>query len=215
MYYNSPLRYPGGKTKLAEYVKALLVNNDLQNGEYAEPYAGGASIALELIISGVANKVHINDLDPSVWAFWHAVLEQNDDLCRLILDTPVDMHNWYIQKEIQKNKTIGDPLALGFSTFFLNRTNRSGILTAGVIGGKGQAGPYKIDARYSKPELIRRIKLIGEHRHKISLHRLDAIQFLKKLYPRYRTELSSISTHLTITRVGIYMSIITNTTTIF
>ncbi|SHH03098.1 DNA adenine methylase, partial [Pollutimonas bauzanensis] len=92
--YHSPLRYPGGKTKLTEYVKALFRHNDLMDGHYVEPYAGGASIALELVIQEFASHVHINDIDPSVWAFWHSVLNDSENLCRLISKVTVDMQTW-------------------------------------------------------------------------------------------------------------------------
>lgn len=176
--YYSPLRYPGGKTKLADYVKAVLRANKLLDGTYAEPYAGGASIALELVIQEFVQQIHINDIDRSVWSFWHSVLSNTDALCALIRDTPVNLETWVRMREIQQNKEQEDPLNLGFSTFFLNRTNRSGIISAGVIGGKNQNGNYKIDARYSKEELIGRVHLIADHRSRISLYRLDAKSFL-------------------------------------
>ena len=182
--YHSPLRYPGGKTKLTEYVKALFRHNKLMDGHYVEPYAGGASIALELVIQEFASHVHINDIDPSVWAFWHSVLNDSENLCSKISNTAVNMTSWFEQKEIQKNKKSVDTLALGFSTFFLNRTNRSGILKAGVIGGKNQDGNFKIDARFKKEELIRRIELISENRSKISLYNLDAIELLSDIVPK-------------------------------
>lgn len=181
--YHSPLRYPGGKTKLTEYVKALFRHNDLMDGHYVEPYAGGASIALELVIQEFASHVHINDIDPSVWAFWHSVLNDSENLCRLISKVTVDMQTWTEQREIQKQKDTVEPLILGFSTFFLNRTNRSGILKAGVIGGKNQNGNFKIDARFRKDELIRRIELIAEHRSRISLYKLDAVDLLQHVVP--------------------------------
>jgi DNA adenine methylase len=181
--YHSPLRYPGGKTKLTEYVKALFRHNDLMGGHYVEAYAGGASIALELVIQEFASMVHINDIDVSVWSFWHSVLHDADRLCALIEDTPVTMDAWYEQKEVQSRKSAADTLTLGFSTFFLNRTNRSGILKAGVIGGKNQTGNFKIDARYKKDELINRIQVIADHADRISLYRLDAIQLLADVVP--------------------------------
>ncbi|MDP2028913.1 MAG: DNA adenine methylase [Thiobacillus sp.] len=181
--YHSPLRYPGGKTKLTEYVKALFRHNNLMDGVYVEPYAGGASIALELAIQEFASHVHINDIDTSVWAFWYSVLNDTERLCRMIADTPVTMETWFVQRDIQKKKDATDTLALGFSTFFLNRTNRSGILKAGVIGGKNQDGNFKIDARYKKDDLIGRIQVIAQHQDRISLHRLDAIDLLTRIVP--------------------------------
>lgn len=176
--FYSPLRYPGGKTKLADYVKAVLRVNKLLDGTYAEPYAGGCSIALELVIQEFVRHIHINDIDRSIWSFWHSVLNETDALCARINDTPVNLETWTRMREIQANKQQEESLDLGFSTFFLNRTNRSGIISAGVIGGKNQNGNYKIDARYSKEELISRIKLIADHKSRISLHQLDAKKFL-------------------------------------
>ncbi len=176
--YHSPLRYPGGKNKLTNYVKALFRHNDLIGGEYVEAYAGGASIAIELIIQEFASHVHINDLDRSVWAFWHSVLTRPEELCRMISATPVTMSVWAEQREVQSQKTTVDPLLLGFSTFFLNRTNRSGILKAGVIGGKNQDGNFKIDARFNKDELISRIETIADHAEFIHLYQLDAIDLI-------------------------------------
>ena len=152
-------------------------------GQYVEPYAGGASIALELVIQEFAEHVHINDLDPAVWAFWSSVLDDSEALCRLIANTPVSMKTWLKQREVHKNKDSAPTLELGFATFFLNRTNRSGILNAGVIGGKNQDGNFKIDARYNKEELIERIQIIAEHRDRISLHNLDAIELLRTVVP--------------------------------
>ncbi|MDR6153870.1 DNA adenine methylase [Acidovorax delafieldii] len=179
--FYSPLRYPGGKTKLADYVKAVLRANKLLDGTYAEPYAGGCSIALELVIQEFVQHIHINDIDRSIWSFWHSVLNDTDALCAMIQDTPVNLETWIKMRGIQANKHQEDSLDLGFSTFFLNRTNRSGIISAGVIGGKNQNGNYKIDARYAKEELIRRVQLIANHRSRISLHQLDAKDFLKDI----------------------------------
>lgn len=179
--FYSPLRYPGGKTKLADYVKAVLRANKLLDGTYAEPYAGGCSIALELVIQEFVQHIHINDIDRSIWSFWHSVLNDTDALCAMIQDTPVNLETWTRMRGVQANKLQENPLDLGFSTFFLNRTNHSGIISAGVIGGKNQDGNYKIDARYAKKELINRVQLIADHRSRISLHRLDAKEFLRDI----------------------------------
>lgn len=124
----SPLRYPGGKLKVVDYIKRLFEENDLMDGTYIEPYAGGASVALTLLFSEYASRIIINDIDRSIYAFWHSVLKDTENLCRMIIDTPVTIKQWYEQRDVQDNKEDVDLLELGFSTFFLNRTNRSGIL---------------------------------------------------------------------------------------
>lgn len=182
--FYTPLRYPGGKGKLVPYVKKIMEANNLVDGSYVEPYAGGAAVAMELVLQEYAKKVYINDISSGVAAFWRSLLDDTDRLCALIQNTKVTIEEWNLQKEIQKEADARDDLALGFSTFFLNRTNRSGILGAGVIGGKGQTGKWKLDARFNKDDLIRRIYAIARVRDRIEFHQLDAIKFLDLIAPR-------------------------------
>lgn len=182
--YASPLRYPGGKAKLANFVAGLLERNSLTGGHYVEPYAGGASVALALILRGLVSRAHINDIDPAVHAFWHSVLKKPEALCRLIADTDVSVEEWQRQKLIQRDPARHTKLEIGFSTFFLNRTNRSGIIaSAGMIGGASQAGTWKLDARYNKGELITRVERIAGVADRIRLHRSDAAKLLQRLMP--------------------------------
>ncbi len=181
MNFYSPLRYPGGKGKVADYFKQIFKENFLYDGVYVEPYAGGASVALSLLFNEYASKIIINDIDRSIFSFWHSVLNNTDELCKLIFDTPVTVDNWEIQKHVQKNKQQQGLLEVGFSTFYLNRTNRSGIINAGIIGGRQQTGEWKIDARYNKKELISRIERIAQYKDKIELHNSDAVELVKSL----------------------------------
>ncbi len=179
MFY-SPLRYPGGKNKLSKFISKVCIDNDIK-GHYVEPYAGGASVALYLLLEDKVDKITINDFDRSIYAFWHSVLRNTKKLCDLIENTEINIENWQKAKNIQKNKSKENLLDLGFSTFFLNRTNFSGIINAGVIGGPGQNGKYKIDCRFNKKELIKRIKLIAKHKKQIKLYNLDALKLIKKI----------------------------------
>lgn len=165
---------------MVDYVKQLMEVNDLVGGTYIEPYAGGASVALSLLFSKYAGRIKINDIDRAIYAFWYSVLNETDALCRLIADTPVTMETWQMQHELQKKKAEADLLELGFSTFFLNRTNRSGILNGGVIGGKEQQGTWKIDARYNKKDLIERIEHVAGYSDLIELTSMDAVGLIKR-----------------------------------
>lgn len=176
----SPLRYPGGKGKLAAFVKAIIVENELSDGEYVEPFAGGAAVALELLLQEYVSRIRINDISRPVHAFWKSVLKDTDGLCKLIRDTPLTVKAWDKQKLVLANPADHDQLRLGFATFFLNRTNRSGILNGGIIGGRDQTGPWKIDARYNTPELIFRIESIAKLKSRIHVTRQDALTFLGK-----------------------------------
>jgi DNA adenine methylase len=175
----TPLRYPGGKAKLAGFVKSLMNENGLLDGSYVEPYAGGAAIALELLLEEYVSHIHINDVSRHVHAFWKAVLDHTEPLSKLVRDTRLSVRAWDRQRRIMQNPKDHDALTLGFATFFLNRTNRSGILNGGIIGGRDQTGPWKIDARYNVPELVRRIESIAAMRSRIHLTRNDALKFLQ------------------------------------
>lgn len=181
MSFYSPLRYPGGKGKVADYFKQVFKDNLLYDGTYVEPYAGGASVALALLFNEYASKIIINDIDRSIYSFWHSVLNKTDELCRLINDTTVNVENWEIQKQIQKTKKRQSLLNVGFSTFYLNRTNRSGILSAGIIGGRQQLGDWKIDARFNKKDLIARIQQIAQYKDKITIYNSDAVELVSTL----------------------------------
>ncbi len=174
----TPLRYPGGKAKLAPYVKSLMKENRLLDGEYVEPYAGGAAIALELLFHEYVSRIHINDVSKPVHAFWKSVLSHTEELCRLVAKTPLTVVHWDKQKQILENPKGHSDVELGFATFFLNRTNRSGILNGGIIGGRDQTGPWKIDARFNAKELVHRIESIARMSDRIRLTRQDALKFL-------------------------------------
>ncbi len=174
----SPLRYPGGKSQLSKYILSIVEKNNLIGGTYVEPYAGGSGVALFLLINNHVEDIFINDYDYSIYAFWYSILHRTDEFINKIREAPVDIDNWRIQKNIQLNQEEHDIFEIGFSTFFLNRCNRSGILKAGPIGGQSQESDYKIDCRFNKEALIERIEAIAERRADIHISNLDAIEFL-------------------------------------
>lgn len=181
--FYSPLRYPGGKRKLANFMTLVFRTNRLLDGEYAEVYAGGAAVALTLLYGEYVRRVHINDLDPGVYAFWIAARDRTAELCRRVRDAKLEMDEWERQRAVLVSADP-DPLDLAFSTFYLNRTNRSGIITGGVIGGKGQLGEWKIDARFKKDDLIRRIERVGRWASRIKIYNLDGAEFLRTVVPK-------------------------------
>ncbi|OOE84754.1 DNA methyltransferase [Salinivibrio sp. PR6] len=180
MFY-SPLRYPGGKSKLTAYMVETLKLNNLEGGTYVEPFAGGCAIAWYLLLEGYVEKVWINDLDNAVHSFWYSVLYRTDELCELIDETDVTIEEWHRQKRIFSEES--DVLKLGFATFFLNRTNRSGILKAGVIGGLEQKGNYLLDCRYHKASLIEKVRAISARAVDVNLTNLDATHFIDEYIP--------------------------------
>lgn len=183
MNFYSPLRYPGGKNKLAKFIALICEKNNI-NGHYVEPYAGGASVALYLLMNDYVKEITINDLDRGIYAFWFSVLNETERFCRKIKNTEITVENWEKFKMIHSNYKNVNLFDLGFATFFLNRVNRSGIIDGGIIGGRGQKGEYKIDCRFNKKDLIGRIRLIASYKKNINLYNIDALELIKKIQKR-------------------------------
>ena len=176
----SPLRYPGGKQILARVLGHLVEVNGREGGVYAEAYAGGAGAALGLLFAERVERLMLNDADRSVYAFWEAVLRRTDAFLKLLRDTPVSVTEWQRQRNIYLHPSRHSPLRLGFATFYLNRCNRSGIIgNAGLIGGLEQLGKWKMDARFNRDELARRIRRVALYGDRIDVFNLDAMDFLR------------------------------------
>jgi DNA adenine methylase len=178
----SPLRYPGGKQVLSTVLAHLIRLNNLQNGTYAEPYAGGAGAALTLLFGEHVRRVSLNDADPCVFAMWDAILNNTDAFLAKLGRTKLTVAAWRRHRAIYLAPTDHSALDVGFATFFLNRCNRSGIIaTGGPIGGVNQTGPWKIDARFTRQTLQARIEKIALYRSRISFTNQDALDFLRSI----------------------------------
>ncbi|KDA04514.1 DNA methyltransferase [Microbacterium sp. CH12i] len=170
----SPLRYPGGKSSLTDFFAKIIDANFEEKPRYVEPFAGGAGAAIALLLRGRVSEIIVNDLDPAMWSLWESMVHDAERFQKLVRETPVTLDEWRKQKQIYAAGLDGaDSLDLGFATFFLNRTNRSGVLNAGVIGGQAQAGTYRIDARYNKATLLHRLGRISAVRDRIDVRNMD------------------------------------------
>ena len=178
----SPLRYPGGKTKLAGFIRLAIQNLNIQDCTYVEPFAGGAGVALSLLLDNVVERIVINDYDKSIYSFWRAIKQEPNDLIARIKNTPITIEEWYRQKAIYSSSTSYS-LDFAVATLFLNRTNRSGILNAGPIGGYAQAGEWKIDVRFNKDAIISKIEAIAKVRNRIIVYNKDIISLLHNYVP--------------------------------
>lgn len=184
--YYSPLRYPGGKSCIFPFMAQYFYENNLIGIDYAEPYAGGAGLALRLLIDEYVGNIYINDYNPSIYAFWKMILKYPDDFCEWIMNVEVSVDNWYKYKQIQKDYSTADMMELAKSTFFLNRTNISGVIKGGIIGGLSQKGKYGITARFKKEELIEKIKIISRFADRIVVSNEDGILFARKIDRKQR-----------------------------
>ena len=183
MRFDSPLRYPGGKASLAAFLARTIELNGLSGCSYLEPFAGGAGAALRLLREGVVSEIHLNDLDPHIVSFWRAVLDEPERFAEAILSVPLNIAEWKRQQEIFQLADFTNPFEVGFATFYLNRCNRSGIIIgAAPIGGYEQAGMWKIDARFYKDSLAKRVLAIGRRKDEIYITNMDALDFLTERF---------------------------------
>lgn len=181
----TPIRYPGGKTKLYPLIKDIIDRNGYTDRTYCEAFAGGAGAAVKLLLKGDVSSILINDLDRAVYCMWDCIVNRSDALCAFIDDVDVTIENWKRFREVYNHPDSASDDELGRASFFLNRTNVSGILDGGVIGGMGQTGTYPIDARFSKDGLKAKIRAIAEKRDSIELYMMDAGDLIAKvLEPR-------------------------------
>ncbi|MDT2674108.1 DNA adenine methylase [Enterococcus dongliensis] len=185
----SPLRYPGGKTQLWKFVKSTIELNKISNPVYCEPFAGGSGVTIELLLGNHVNEVIINDFDPAIYSFWNMSINHSEEFISLIEKTPITLEEWYNQKKIYLKHGKDPNSILGaFSTFFLNRTNISGIISGGPIGGQEQSGKYKIDCRFTKETSIKKIRKIADQKDRIHLFNEDAVNLVDILKKRYQKE---------------------------
>lgn len=181
----SPLRYPGGKTKLYSLVRKIIADNSLLGETYIEPFAGGAGLALKLLLNNDVKRIVLNDFDPAIYAFWYCTLHEPQAMCDFVESVDLSMSEWEKQREIYRNQNEHSQIELAKAVLFLNRTNVSGVITGGVIGGKEQTGKNKISARFNRSELVKKITEIASYSDRIDLYNLDAIAFIRTVLPHY------------------------------
>ncbi len=182
MKTSSPLRYPGGKSAMAGLLGDIRRLNGLGNRPIAEPFAGGAGASLTLLYLEETYRIYINDADPAIYDFWWTVLNRPQPFLHMLSNAPVSMGEWRRQRDVYRDRRRVSRLRRGFSAFYLNRCNRSGIImNGGPIGGVKQGGKWKLGARFNKPELRRRCEKIAEYRDRIRASSDDGIRFIDTL----------------------------------
>ena len=184
MRFYSPLRYPGGKSRLVPLITLLISKANINKGTYIEPFAGGAGVALALLMEGIVERIVINDLDKAIYSVWRAIKTESSHLIKFVANTPITIEEWHRQHDIYQHAN-GYSIELAFATLFLNRVNRSGIITGGPIGGYEQKGEWRLDARFKKDEIISRIIDISKRKNSIVLYNQDIITLIDKFMPRY------------------------------
>ncbi len=204
--YFSPLRYPGGKRRIYDFIKELITLNNLGGLTYIEPYMGGAGVALRLLYENVMEKAILNDFDTTIFKFWSIVLYETSDFVKWLSNVEVNIENWFYYRDIYKNWNSHSDFDVACSVFFLNRTNVSGVINGGMIGGFKQVGKYNICSRFNKTELTRRIELVGRLSDRIQLYNLDGVALMEKITQNKNESFSYIDPPYVKKGKGLYMN---------
>lgn len=179
----TPIRYPGGKTKIYNTMSDIISRNSLTGCTYAEPFAGGSGLAIKLLLKGDVSRIILNDLDRAIFCIWDAIINRSDELCQYIETVELSVDEWKKNREIYRHQKNVSDFELAKAAFYLNRTNVSGILKGGLIGGLEQTGSYKMDARFTRKTLVKKIKNISDRSEDIDIYNLDAIDFINQVLP--------------------------------
>ncbi len=181
----TPFRYPGGKTKLYSYILNILKVNSLENCTYIETFAGGAGLAIKLLQNKKVERIIINDNDYAIYCVWNLIVNNSELLCEFINSVPLSTAEWQKHRYIYNNQNSFSDIEIGLSAFFLNRTNVSGILKGGVIGGYSQLGTNKIGARFNRIDLVKKVVEIAKYRESIDIYKMEAVDFINTIIPKY------------------------------
>ena len=179
----TPLRYPGGKAWLTNYVESFICYNRLNVDTIVEPYGGSAAVSIRLLQRGIVKQAFISETDPLIVAFWKTVIERNKELIEYVNSYEVNLDTWHLFKRYISTSEISkhNEIELAGAFLFLNRTSYSGILKAGPLGGRNQVSKYKIDCRFNKIAIAKKIREIARLEGKIHIVESDGLKFMKKI----------------------------------
>lgn len=155
----SPLRYPGGKSKLIDFVGEEINPEQLQT--VVSPFTGGGSVEWALLESGLTTHLVLNDKDPDVSNFWSTVVHQPKQLIHYIEQYPLSESLYQKAHSYMTTAThnVTDNVEKAFLFLINNRCSFSGIYNAGRMGGKN-GSLAKLSQRYNPTTLIRQINTL-------------------------------------------------------
>ena len=175
----SPLRYPGGKSKMIPLIVEIL---DMQKDVFVEPFCGGASVGLSLLQAGVINKLVLNDLDFGIYALFWTICNHPDLLFKKIDQFVPTRDTFFSFRDAIQNDYHNCQLEdAAFIFLIVNRLAFSGIC---------KANPKRsLSDRYNPQELKRRINAIYKLHDKITVLNMDANDVIHEYYWNKKTTL--------------------------
>lgn len=176
----SPLRYPGGKSLLADYILSKIQINTTKT--LVSPFAGGASVELALLDAGVIEQLVLNDLDFGIYSlFWTIQNEPNVLIDRLKHVSPTHNDYFNAQEEVKNDYAGCTIFEAAWSTLLLNRLAYSGIYKANPLGGR-KGTKEGLLSRWNPANLIKRIEKIHSLSDRIKILNIDACELIEEMY---------------------------------
>lgn len=159
---------------MTDFAQETLRLNGARGGTWVEPFAGGGGLALSLLGRGAVGRVVLNDTDDGVRSFWEAVLNEPDRVARDVATVPLTVAEWDRWRAVRERGGTG--YEAGFAAFYLNRTNRGGVIDgAGVIGGRAQRGAYGMACRFPRAALVQKVRAIAAVRDRVEVRGEDGV----------------------------------------
>lgn len=176
----SPLRYPGGKSKLIDYIYFKLNSNN--TNVFVEPFAGGASVGLSLLDAGVINNLILNDIDFGIYSLFFIIKNNPNRLINKINKyKPTHKDYFKAQETIKSNYKNCDEFKAAWSLLLVNRLAYSGICKANPLGGKN-GSMNDLLVRWNPKTLCNRIDKINKMSNKITVLNMDALELIEEMY---------------------------------
>ena len=172
----SPLRYPGGKSRIIDCLAARFHQDQMDT--FVEVFAGGASVGLSLLEAGLIKKLVINDTDAGVYSFWDSVVNHPEDLLDRLENIVPDKTMYKTCQEILKDPSDWCKEELAWAMLVCNRLSFSGIVRANSMGGK-DGTTEQLLCRWNPKTLEQRIRLIHSMRDRIEVSRIDAVDLIE------------------------------------
>ena len=127
----SPLRYPGGKTKLINSINKYFPE---KIEEYYEPFFGGGSVGLFVEQKYKPSIVKVNDINKLVYYFWINAKNNNEVFVNELIqykDSVKDGKKLFYECRTKINNNLASDYDLAISMFILNRISFSGLFESG------------------------------------------------------------------------------------
>ncbi|KQY83610.1 hypothetical protein ASD24_29680 [Paenibacillus sp. Root52] len=174
----SPLRYPGGKGKIAD--RLLLSMRPEQLETLISVFAGGASVELALLEAKQIKNLILNDLDYGIFSLFTLIKYQPEDLIQRLKSSDPNHDDFFINREIIKNDYKGmDVMDAAWAMLIVNRLAYSGIYSANPLGGR-KGTKEQLLSRFNRDALCKRITQIHQMSERIQVHQQNAVEFIEE-----------------------------------